>query len=202
MVAQLMDLRRRAAEYARRDGQIAEDEYSCAEQNTRLVRDAEQYYRAMFGDRAESWNLHEVHMVETLEAPMARTRRRGGNARAVVWAHNSQVRDARATQMADRGEVNHGRLVRRWFGRRAFLIGFTTHTGAVTAARDWDGPAERLQVRPSGASSDERLFRGTGAPQFVLRLDREPAQAALLLPRFERWSLEETDLPEMYPVGV
>jgi erythromycin esterase-like protein len=244
VVAQLLDLRRRAAEYMRRDGHVAEDEYFFAEQNARLVRNAEQYYRAMFGDRAESWNLRDTHMMETLEALMEWTRRRGGAGKAVVWAHNSHLGDARATQMADWGELNLGQLVRQRYDRDAYLIGFTTHTGAVTAARDWDGPAERRQVRPSLAGSYEHLFHETGIPQFVLLLDREPARAALgparleraigvvyrpeserashyfrarlpeqfdavihvdtttALSPLERWSHQEADLPETYPVGV
>ena len=70
-MAQLLDLQRRAAEYASRDGRIAADEYFFAEQNARLVRNAEEYYRAMFGGRVESWNLRDTHMMETLEALLA-----------------------------------------------------------------------------------------------------------------------------------
>ena len=111
-MAQLIDLRRRAAEYATRDGRIAADEYFFAEQNARLVRNAEEYYRAMFKGRDESWNLRDTHMVETLEALLEHVRRTSGEARAVVWAHNSHLGDARATQMGARGELNVGQLVR------------------------------------------------------------------------------------------
>jgi len=114
------------------------------------------------------------------------TRGRGGAAKAIVWAHDSHLGDARATQMADCGELNLGQLVRERFGREAYLIGFTTHAGNVTAARDWDGPAERRQVRPSQPGSDERLFHDTGMPQFVLLLDDRRARPALLSPRLER----------------
>jgi erythromycin esterase-like protein len=186
VVAQLVDLRRRAAEYASRDGRIAEDEFFFAEQNARLVRNAEEYYRAMFGGRVESWNLRDTHMMETLQALLAWVARQAGTARAVVWAHNSHLGDARATQMGDWGELNLGQLVRQEFGREACLIGFSTHTGTVTAARDWDAPAEQRRVRPSLAGSYERLFHDTGLERFVLRLGEEPLRSALLPPRLQR----------------
>jgi erythromycin esterase-like protein len=186
VVAQLVDLRRRAAEYATRDGQVAEDEFFYAEQNARLVRNAEEYYRAMFGGRVESWNLRDTHMMETLQALMTWTERQTGSARAVVWAHNSHLGDARATQMGDWGELNVGQLVREEFGSDACLVGFSTHTGTVTAARDWDAPAEQRRVRPSIAGSCERLFHEVGLERFALRLTEEPVRAALLPTRLER----------------
>lgn len=186
VVAQLVDLRKRAIEYASRDGYIAEDEYFFAEQNARLVRNAEQYYRAMFGGRVQSWNLRDTHMMETLEALVQWTHKRSGDAKAVVWAHNSHLGDARATQMGVWGELNLGQLVRQTYGDEACLIGFTTHMGTVTAARDWDGPAERRQVRPSMAGSYERLFHETGFKRFMLRLHEEPVRTALRAPRLER----------------
>lgn len=186
VVAQLVDLRRRAAEYASRDGRVAEDDFFFAEQNARLVRNAEEYYRAMFGGRVESWNLRDTHMMETLQALLSWTRRRGGAARAVVWAHNSHLGDARATQMGEWGELNLGQLVRQEFGPRACLIGFTTHTGSVTAARDWDEPAEQRHVRASLPGSYERLFHDTGIERFFLRLKDEPLRSALLTTRLQR----------------
>jgi erythromycin esterase-like protein len=108
VMAQLLELRRRAAEYASRDGRVAEDEYFFAEQNARLVRNAEQYYRSMFGGRVESWNLRDTHMMETLQSLLGHAGRISGEARAIVWAHNSHLGDARATQMGDLGELNLG----------------------------------------------------------------------------------------------
>ena len=186
VVAQLVDLRRRAVEYANRDGFVAEDEFFHAEQNARLVRNAEEYYRAMFGGRVESWNLRDTHMMETLQALMSWTERQAGSARAVVWAHNSHLGDARATQMGDWGELNVGQLVRQEFGDDACLIGFTTHTGTVTAARDWDSPAEQRRVRPSLSGSYERLFHDAGLERFALRVTDEPLRAALTPTRLER----------------
>lgn len=186
VVAQLIDLRRRAAEYATRDGRIAADEYFFAEQNARLVRNAEEYYRAMFGGRVESWNLRDTHMMETLDALLAHVRQMSGTSRAAIWAHNSHLGDARATQMGERGELNLGQLVREKYGPDAFLVGFTTHTGAVTAASNWDEPAQRKRVRPSIAGSYERLFHEVGLERFLLLLREPPAREALREPRLER----------------
>ena len=186
VVDQLLELRRRAAEYATRDGRVAEDEYFFAEQNARLVRNAEEYYRAMFGGRVESWNLRDTHMMETLEALLAWTARRSGHGRAVVWAHNSHLGDARATQMGDWGELNLGQLVRQKFAGAAWLVGFTTHTGTVTAARDWGEPAERRRVTPSLSGSWERLFHDAGLERFLLVLRDGPARDALRAERLER----------------
>jgi erythromycin esterase-like protein len=186
VVAQLVELRRQAAEYATRDGRVAADEYFFAEQNARLVRNAEQYYRSMFGGRVESWNLRDTHMVETLESLHEHLGRTSGKAKAVVWAHNSHLGDARATQMGDIGELNVGQLVRERFGRHARSIGFTTHTGTVTAASDWDQPSERKRVRPSLPGSYERLFHDVGIERFLLLLLDPALRDALQTPRLER----------------
>ena len=183
VTAQLVDLRRRALDYANRDGRIAADEYFFAEQNARLVANAETYYRAMFGSHVQSWNVRDRHMMETLESLVQHT---GRESKAVVWAHNSHLGDARATQMASSGELNLGQLVRERFNGEAFLIGFTTHTGTVTAARNWDDPAERRHVRPSLPGSYEHLFHETDISQFLLLLRDGPARQALWTERLER----------------
>jgi erythromycin esterase-like protein len=186
VVRQLIDLRRRAADYANRDGRIAADEYFFAEQNARLVRNAEQYYRTMFAGRVESWNLRDSHMMETLTALIERASREGGSGKTVVWAHNSHLGDARATQMGQWGELNLGQLVRERFGTSTCLIGFTTHMGTVTAARDWDAPVEQRRVRPSLDGSYEHLFHATGLPRFFVDLREEPVRSALTPSRLER----------------
>jgi erythromycin esterase-like protein len=186
VVAELVELRRRAADYATRDGRVAADDYFVAEQNARLVRNAEEYYRSMFGGRAESWNLRDTHMMETLEALLRHVGQGSGTARAVVWAHNSHLGDARATQMGEMGELNLGQLVREAYGDRSRLIGFTTHTGTVTAASNWDEPAQRKVVRPSLAGSYERLFHDVDLPRFSLRFDDRDIRDALTAPRLER----------------
>ena len=186
VVAQLVELRRRAADYASRDGRIAADDYFYAEQNARLVCNAEEYYRAMFGGRAASWNLRDTHMMETLQALLAHARQTSGAARAVVWAHNSHLGDARATQMGEGGELNLGQLVREAHGTQACLVGFTTHAGTVTAASDWGEPSERKRVRPSLEGSYERVMHDVGIERFFLLLDEPPVREALAAPRLER----------------
>jgi erythromycin esterase-like protein len=168
VVQQLLDLQRRATELAQRDGRIPEDELFYVEQNARLVKNAEEYYRTMFRGRVSSWNLRDRHMAETLEALIAHLERRGTSAKVVVWEHNSHIGDARATAMGDAGEWNVGQLTRERFGNEAVLVGFSTYTGTVTAASDWDAPAERKRVRPGMPGSWEALFHEVGVPNFLL----------------------------------
>jgi erythromycin esterase-like protein len=186
VINQLVELQRHAADYSRRDGQVAADEFFFAEQNARLVKNAEEYYRSMFHGHVSSWNLRDTHMVETLDALVAHLDRQGGRARVVLWAHNSHLGDARATQMGQAGEVNIGQLVRERHDGDTALIGFTTYTGTVTAASDWDEPAERKHVRPGLPGSYEALFHEVGIPRFWLPLRDGPAAAALRRPRLER----------------
>lgn len=175
VAAQLEELRQRAAEYARRDGRIAADEFFYAEQNARLVRDAEEYYRTMFHGHIESWNLRDRHMAEIFEALVAHLEHQVKRPKLVVWAHNSHLGDARATAMGERGEWNLGQLLREKHGDETVLVGFTTHHGTVTAASDWDGPAERKRVRPALRGSYEELFHEADLRRFMLTLrgDRE-----------------------------
>jgi erythromycin esterase-like protein len=185
VVTTLVEITRRALDYARRDGLVAADEFFQAEQNARLVKNAEAYYRSMFGGRASSWNLRDQHMTETLEVVIAHLERTGRPSRVAVWAHNSHLGDARFTEMGEGGEVNVGQLVRERFGARVVSVGFTTYTGTVTAASDWDAPAERKRVRPALAGSYEALLHEVGRPRFLLMLG-PAAPAALHEPRLER----------------
>jgi erythromycin esterase-like protein len=186
VVRQLVRLRQRAAEYAARDGRIAADEYFAAEQNARVVCDAEAYYRAMFRGGAASWNLRDRHMMATLEALFDHAARLGRPARAIVWAHNSHLGDARATSLAKLGELNLGQLARDRFGDACCAIGMTTHDGEVTAAHEWEEPAALRAVRPSLPGSYERLFHETGLGAFVLPLSASDLARALAGPRLER----------------
>jgi erythromycin esterase-like protein len=187
VVRQLLDLQSRAADLSRRDGRIPEDEYFSAEQNARLVRNAEEYYRSMFRGRVSSWNLRDRHMVETLEALLAHFGRMGERTKAVVWEHNSHIGDARATSMGREGEWNVGQLTREQHGADAVLVGFSTYSGTVTAASDWDEPAERKRVRPGLAGSFEALFHSLGVPDLLLPIrGREDVTAALEETRLER----------------
>jgi erythromycin esterase-like protein len=186
-VEQLLEMRRRAPGLLAADGSVPEDEAFYAEQNARLVINAEQYYRSMFRGRVASWNLRDRHMTDTLDALLAHFDRRGGTTRTVVWAHNSHLGDARATSMGDQGEWNVGQLVRERHGAAAVLVGFTTYSGTVTAANDWDEPPERMRVRPGMAGSVEQLFHGMEMPDFFLPLRGQPTvRAALERPLLER----------------
>jgi len=154
MVAQLDDLLQHRIELIAQDG----DQYFDAEQNARIVRAAERYYRAMYRGAVESWNLRDRHMFDTLQSLMAHTK----EARAVVWAHNSHVGNADATAMGWQGEFNIGELVRKSYGEQAVLIGFGTDRGTVAAASDWGAEMRVMQVRPARDDSWEGAFRGTG----------------------------------------
>jgi erythromycin esterase-like protein len=187
VVAQLIELQKSAAAYATRDGRLASDDLFFAQQNARVVLNAERYYRAMFGNRASSWNLRDRHMAATLDALIAFLEFDRRSPKIVVWAHNSHLGDARATEMADRGEMNVGQLVRERWGRAALLVGFSTYSGTVTAASDWDAPAERKTVRPALEGSYEALFHETGLRNFFLGLrGNSPAVLGLRQPRLER----------------
>jgi len=173
-VQQLVDLQRQATELARRDGQIPKDEFFYAEQNARLVKNSEEYYRTMFRGRVSSWNLRDRHMAETLEALITHFDEQGGRSKVVVWEHNSHIGDARATAMGDAGEWNVGQLSRERFGDEAILVGFSTYRGTVTASSDWDAPAERKRVLPGMQGSWEALFHGAGTSDFLLPMRGDP----------------------------
>lgn len=182
VVEQLRDLQRAAEDYLRRDGFVAEDELFFAQQNARLARNAEEYYRSMFSGRDISWNLRDRHMAETLGSLSKHLSRRDREARIVVWEHNSHIGDARATEMSRRGKLNVGELARRAYGHDAVLVGFTTYAGTVSAASRWDQPVERKRVRPGIAGSVEEMFHATDDPAFLLPL-RAASDAAVTLKR-------------------
>jgi erythromycin esterase-like protein len=187
VVSQLLELYQNSAEYGWRDGRIAPDEHFYATQNARLVMNAERYYRSMFRGRVSSWNLRDAHMVETLESLHAFLRAQNSHSKIVVWEHNSHLGDARATRMGQEGEWNVGQLVRERHPGNAVLVGFTTHHGTVTAASNWDAPAERKQVRPALSDSYEALFHDVNIPRFLLTFGKtDHATAALHEPLLER----------------
>jgi protein-L-isoaspartate(D-aspartate) O-methyltransferase len=179
----LRDLLDRRLEYVAADG----DDYLDAEGNARLVAAAEAYYRIMYYGYADSWNQRDRHMFDTLQRVLAA---RGPAAKAVVWAHNSHVGDAGATEMLQvRDEINIGHLVRGSFGDRAILVGFGTDRGKVAAATDWGGPMEIKTILSAREGSYEALFRESDAPALFLDLagqkDRDLGHS-LMAPRLER----------------
>jgi len=183
---QLAELRAMEVELLRQDGWPARDEFFFAEQNARLVRNAEAYYRTMFRSDVSSWNVRDHHMMETLIELFAHLRNRNARAKVVVWAHNSHLGDARATERSARGECNLGQLVRQAFPGRCRLIGYSTWSGTVTAASGWHLPAERKRVTPALEESYEHLFHRSGLPAFWLDLHDAELAAALEAPRLQR----------------
>jgi protein-L-isoaspartate(D-aspartate) O-methyltransferase len=159
----LQELLARQTRLAQHDGERFMD----AVQNARLVANAERYYRIMYYGSRSSWNLRDTHMFDTLMMQLAYY---GKRSRAVVWAHNSHVGNAAATEMSARGETNIGELCRKEFGDKVYSIGFGTHTGTVAAASNWDAQMEIKEVVPSLPRSYERLFHDTGCPSFFLPL--------------------------------
>lgn len=188
VVGQLVELNRRAAELALRDGRVARDDFFFAKQNALLVKNAEQYYRTMYRSDVSSWNLRDRHMAETLDAlDLHLTAENARPAKIIVWEHNSHLGDARATDMGRRGEWNVGQLARQKYGGDAYLIGFSTDHGTVTAATNWGDDAERKRVRPALDGSVEALMHETGIERFMLLMrESDRLRSALREPMLER----------------
>jgi erythromycin esterase-like protein len=169
VVQQLIDMRLHSAQNTFSPS-TAHDDLFHAQQNARLVRNAEAYYRSMFRGRVSSWNLRDSHMVETLVALSNHLSQGAAAPRMAVWAHNSHLGDASVTDMGERGEWNVGQLMRERYGAQTFLVGMSTHHGTVTAASEWDEPAQRKRVRPGLNASWEAVFHQVGEPHFMLLL--------------------------------
>lgn len=159
----LVELYEKRQDYAHKDGTRFLD----ASQNAALVANAERYYRIMYYGSRASWNLRDTHMFDTLTRVLEA---HGAGSKAVIWAHNSHIGDAAATEMSARGEHNIGQLCRQAFGDESYRIGFGTDRGTVAAASDWDGPMQVMRVRPSHAQSYERVFHLTEQPGLILPL--------------------------------
>ncbi len=182
----LQGLLKKRLDYSLADG----ERFFNAEQNARLVASAERYYRTMYYAENNSWNQRDQHMFDTLKSVLAF---RGPESKAVIWAHNSHIGDARATQMSARGELNIGQLARQEYGDAAYLIGFGTDHGTVAAASEWGGPMETKQVQPSHIDSYERVCHNVASDNFLLPLRRAQqaspqamARELLLEERLER----------------
>jgi erythromycin esterase len=145
----LIDLRQKSKEEDD-DGRPKHDEreaYFNAEQNAVVAKNAELYYRTMMHGGAASWNVRDRHMMNTLARLM---KFHGRNAKSIVWAHNTHIGDARATDMRRTKMVNLGQLVREQAGRdKVALLGFGTYKGSVIAAKEWGEPMERMIVPPA-----------------------------------------------------
>lgn len=187
-IDQILELQHHAFEYVRKNGST-EEEYFYATQNARIVKDAEHYYRSMFEGRISSWNVRDIHMLETLDTIADHLEDRFKKpAKIIVWAHNSHVGDARATEMGEKGEVNIGQLVREHHDAAdTYLIGFSTYQGSVTAAYNWDKPAELKRVNPGMLGSYEELFHQLKYKNFLLDLNcYKQIEHYLHIPRLQR----------------
>jgi erythromycin esterase-like protein len=182
VIQQLRDMNQRFADLPLTPGMERDDAFY-AQQNARLARNAEEYYRTMFRGRVSSWNLRDSHMVETLQALDRHLGSDAGLPRIAVWAHNSHLGDAAATEMGQAGEWNVGQLMRDRYHEQAVLVGFSTHHGTVTAASDWDQPARRKRVRAGLAGSWEDLLHQTATSRFLLPLRDNPALQRLATPQ-------------------
>jgi len=157
----LVHMMKKGREYAQQGGFVNGDEVYFAQQNAKVVKDAEEYYRKAYAGGRTTWNLRDQHMFETLESLLAyHQKKTNTEARAVVWAHNSHLGDSRATEYArETGEWNIGQLVRERIGKdKSFNVGFTTYTGTVTAAPNWGGPAVKFNLNPAFEDSYEHVF--------------------------------------------
>lgn len=182
---QIQDLVARKVAYLKKDGFVAHEEFFCAEQNALLVQDAELYYRLVFSNSyTDSWNFRDRHMMRTLVALHEFEKKLKKKSKVIVWAHNSHIGDARFTSFAQESQLNLGQLARDHFGNNAFLIGFTTDHGTVSAASSWGGITERKNVRPALPGSYEHLFHTLDAGDFLLLLKGQNKR--ILEPMLER----------------
>lgn len=169
-IEQLLIMQHRAFEYLKENGS-AEDDYFFATQNARVVKNAENYYRSMFSDNVSSWNIRDSHMFETLNSLSEFLEKKFNRpAKIIIWAHNSHVGDARATEMSERGELNIGQLVREQHGNNSFHLGFSTYKGTVIAASNWDGLTESKKINPGLPGSYEEIFHFLKNQNFLLDL--------------------------------
>jgi erythromycin esterase-like protein len=186
LTAQLDALLGRENTYAPEGDAAARDAYFDALQNARVVRSAERYFRSAFTNgNTASWNLRDSHMAETLDALREHLGRDGAPAKLVVWAHNSHVNDASATERATVKEHTLGQLMRERLGGGAFLLGQTTYTGTVIAAEEWGQSPRRRDVNEALEESYEGVFHATGLDRFLLVL-RGGNWSALAQPRLYR----------------
>ncbi len=186
VVRQLTEMLAQAQQYATRDGPQGAEDFFDATLNARVVRSAEEYDRTMFASQAESWNLRDRHMMETLTALERHLQELGRAPRIVVWAHNSHLGDARATEMAQMGELNLGQLAREHYRDEVFALGMSTFGGTVTAAANWGDAAQTMRIVPGRADSYEALFHETGLARFLLDLRAHREHAQLQTPRLQR----------------
>jgi erythromycin esterase-like protein len=168
VVDQLIEFTKRVYQDLQENGS-AEDEFFYIKENTRLVKNAEKYYRSMFVNKSSSWNVRDLHMIETLDHLVLYLNKKSNNpTKIVTWAHNSHVGDAKATEVRIQGQLNIGQLAREKYGKKSLLIGFLTNSGSVTAASKWDGIVEQKSVLPALSYSYEQFFHNLNPSNFLI----------------------------------
>ena len=187
-VEQLLDLQHNSMKYMQQDGLKERDEYFYAAQNARIVKNAEKYYRSHFEGPASSWNIRDSHMAETLNILSDHLEKYYNRpAKIIVWAHNSHVGDARATEMGENGEINIGQLVREQHDTQTYTLGFSTYQGFVTAALKWGAQGMKMGINPGVRGSYEELFHHIKHKNFMLDLSGDQQlEHYLSIPRLQR----------------
>jgi erythromycin esterase len=157
----LKEVRRRSRHYDH-DAEAALN----SEMNAQVIANAEKYYRAMVSFRDESWNVRDTHMVETLNAL---SKFHGLKSKAIVWAHNTHIGDARFTDMAQEGLLNVGQLVREQQEKHGvFIAGFASYEGGVIAGRSWGAAMEVMTVPPAVKGSVEELLHSESTENRII----------------------------------
>jgi erythromycin esterase len=142
-----------------------------AEQNALVAVNAERYYKAMLRGGGASWNVRDEHMMETLTRLLDL---HGPDSKAIVWAHNTHIGDARYTDMRHEDMLNLGQLAREQLGREnVFSLGFGSYQGSVIAGREWGAPLERVTVPTARRNSWEDLLHDQLGGKNALLLSSE-----------------------------
>lgn len=171
VINQLVELQKKKTEYLSKNNLGESEDLFYAEQNALVAKDAEQYYREMFNKRVKTWNLRDLHMADMVDAISQHVSKITGKAKTVVWAHNSHVGNALATEFSESGELSLGQMVlfRHWAD--SYLVGFTTYKGTVAATSEWGAEVEKKTLNPALEDSYEELFHNTDIKSFVLDLN-------------------------------
>lgn len=143
-------------------------------QNARLIKNAENYYRKMFFGNVSTWNLRDEHMQETLiQIDNYLSSLYGRPSKLIVWAHNSHIGDASATQQGKSGEINLGHLMRKKYLSETYLLGFMTYQGFVIAADQWGGPTKIKVVQQALENSYENWFHKLSIKNFLMLIKEQ-----------------------------
>jgi erythromycin esterase len=139
------------------------------EQNAKVISNAEEYYRTLVQGGPHSWNLRDKHMSETLDRLLQFY---GPESKIIVWAHNTHIGDARATDMVDEGMFNLGEIARiMHHDKGVVLVGFGSNEGTVVAGRKWGAEMEIVNMPPARTNSWEYYLHEAGADNKLLILD-------------------------------